>query len=259
MEVLLRGASVSRFFGGVRAVDSVDFHLARGEVLGVIGPNGSGKTTLINLITGNLRPSLGEIRFRGRVISRLPAHRIARLGIARSFQVSRAFLGMTVEENILVGALFGSSPASRGRRKRVPEVESILKFIGLEGRRGDPVQALNVPDRKKVDLGRALAMKPEVLLLDELMAGLNPTDTEHMIGVIRAIGSRGVTLVIIEHMMSVIVSLCSRALVLHHGQKIADGPVGDVMHDRTVLEAYLGPSFIKEIFDRVPPRVEGAS
>jgi branched-chain amino acid transport system ATP-binding protein len=259
MDVLLQGESLSRFFGGVRAVDSVDFHLARSEVLGVIGPNGSGKTTLINLITGNLRPTSGEIRLRGRVISGLPAHRIARQGIARSFQVSRAFLGMTVEENILVGALFGSATASRDQRKRTGEVERVLKFLGLEARRAERVQALNVPDRKKVDLGRALAMKPDVLFLDELMAGLNPTDTEHMIGVIRQIHKRGVTLVVVEHVMNVIVSLCSRVFVLHHGQKIADGPVGDVMRDPTVLAAYLGPRFTDEVPGRAAPRVEGAS
>jgi branched-chain amino acid transport system ATP-binding protein len=259
MDLLLQGASLSRSFGGVRALDSVDFHLLRGEVLGVIGPNGSGKTTLINLIAGNVRPSSGEIRFRGRVINGLPAHRIARLGIARSFQVSRAFLGMTVAENILVGALFGFPLASRNHRTRMSEVEGVLKFIGLEGRRDDRVEALNVPDRKKVDLGRAIAMKPDVLLLDELMAGLNPTDTEHMIGVIREIGNHGVTLVVIEHVMNVIVSLCSRVLVLHHGQKIADGAVGDVMRDRIVLEAYLGSRFTEEGLDRAAPRVDGAS
>jgi len=246
VDALVESVSLTRFFGGVRALHAVDFRLAQGEVLGIIGPNGSGKTTLINLIAGNLHPSSGEIRLRGRVISGLPPHRIARLGIARSFQISRAFLGMTVEENILVGVLFGSARASRDLRDRASEVRQVLKFIGLDGRRDDRVQTLNVPDRKKVDLGRALAMKPDVLLLDELMAGLNPSDTEHMIGVIREIRGRGVTVIIIEHVMNVIASLCSRLLVLHHGQKIADGPVRDVMGDRTVLQAYLGPSFTED-------------
>jgi branched-chain amino acid transport system ATP-binding protein len=246
MDALLEGVSLTRLFGGVRALHAVDFRLARGEVLGIIGPNGSGKTTLINLIAGNLRPSSGHIRLRGTVISGLPAHRIAGLGIARSFQVSRAFLGMTVEENVLVGALFGSALTSRDLHDRAAEVEDVLKFIGLDRRRGHRVRTLNVPDRKKVDLGRALAMKPEVLLLDELMAGLDASDTEHMIGVIREISGRGVTVVIIEHVMNVIVNLCSRLLVLHHGQKIADGPVHDVMRDRTILQAYLGPSYFED-------------
>jgi branched-chain amino acid transport system ATP-binding protein len=253
MDSLLESASLTRFFGGVRALHAVDFRLARGEVLGIIGPNGSGKTTLINLIAGNVQPSSGEIRLRGRVISGLPAHRIAHLGIARSFQVSRAFLGMTVEENVLIGALFGSTLASRDLRDRASEVEEVLRFIGLDRRRGHRVQTLNIPDRKKVDLGRALAMKPEILLLDELMAGLNASDTEQMIGVIREIRGRGVTVVIIEHVMNVIVNLCSRLLVLHHGQKIADGPVRDVMRDRTVLQAYLGPSFTEEALDGDAP------
>ncbi len=259
MDNLLEGVSVSRWFGGVRALDRVDFHLARDEVLGVIGPNGAGKTTLINLISGNLQPSSGEIRFRGRVISSFPAHRIARLGIARSFQVSRAFLGMTVEENVLVGALFGSPPAAGARRDRAQEVGAVLDFLGLGGRRLDRVQVLNVTDRKKVDLGRALAMNPQVLLLDELMAGLPPGDTEEMMAVIREIRRRGVTLVIIEHVMNVIVSLCSRVLVLHQGRKIADGPVRDVMRDRGVLAAYLGRAFTEEVLGpRAAPDGEGS-
>jgi branched-chain amino acid transport system ATP-binding protein len=153
---------------------------------------------------------------------------------------------MTVEENILIGALFGSASDRGGDRDRRSEVQAVLEFLGLAGRQGERVHALNTPDRKKVDLGRALAMKPDVLLLDELIAGLNPTDTEHMIGVIREISGRGVTVVIIEHVMNVIVNLCSRLLVLHHGQKIADGPVHDVMRDRTILQAYLGPSYFED-------------
>src|ERR1700740_2463562 len=152
MEILLEGAGVSRSFGGLQALDGVDFYLARGEVLGVIGPNGSGKTTLINLISGSLSPSSGEIRLQSRVISRLPAHRIARLGIARSFQVSRAFLGMTVEENVLVGALFGSRLTAGARSARTQAVDRILESLGFTARRHQPVHRLNVADRKKVDL-----------------------------------------------------------------------------------------------------------
>jgi branched-chain amino acid transport system ATP-binding protein len=228
----------------VRALADVDFHLARGEVLGLIGPNGAGKTTLINVVTGHLQPSSGAITFHGRPITGLPAHEVARRGIARSFQVSRAFLGMTVEENVLVGALFGRAVETADeRRDRRRQVGAILEFLGLGGRRADPVHALNIPDRKKVDLARALAMKPEVLLLDELMAGLNATDMEATMAIVREIRRQGVSLVVIEHVMRVIVGLCDRVMVLHHGQKIADGGPHDVLRDRAVMEAYLGPKF----------------
>ena len=254
MEPLLEGRSVSRSFGGVRALDGVDFHLARGEILGVIGPNGSGKTTLINVVSGDLAPSSGKILFRGTKVSGRPAHQIARLGIARSFQLSRAFLGMSVEENVLIGALFGSRGSHATRRERAQVVDGILEFLGFANRRHEPVHHLNVADRKKVDLGRALAMKPEVLLLDELMAGLNPGDTEALMTVLRSVHQQQTALVIIEHVMNVIVSLCSRVLVLNQGRKIADGAVHDVMSDRTVLTAYLGASFVAHRADAAPPR-----
>ena len=243
MEPLLEGVGVSRAFGGVRALDGVDFRLATGEVLGIIGPNGSGKTTLIELVSGNLAPSAGEVRVEGVRISGRPAHQIARLGIARSFQLSRAFLGMTVEENILLGALFGSRQGPGTRAERSRAVDGILDLLGFTRRRQQPVHSLNVPDRKKVDLGRALAMKPRVLLLDELMAGLNAGDAEALMAVLRTVHREGITLVVIEHVMNVIVRLCSRVLVLHQGRKIADGAVGDVMSDGTVLAAYLGAGF----------------
>src|SRR5206468_1372712 len=149
MDILLERAAVSRWFGGVQALDGVDVRLARGEILGLIGPNGAGKTTLINVLSGHLQPSAGEIRLGGRPITGWPAHRVARLGLARSFQVSRAFLGMTVEENVLVGALFGAAASGDERRARRRRVGETLEFLGLSARRGDPVNALNVPDRKK--------------------------------------------------------------------------------------------------------------
>ena len=245
MEPLLEGAAVSRSFGGVRALDGVDFRLTAGEVLGIIGPNGSGKTTLIELVSGNLAPSSGEVRFQGVRISGRPPHQIARLGIARSFQLSRAFLGMTVEENILLGALFGSRHGAGTGAERSRTVDGILDVLGFARRRRHPVHSLNVPDRKKVDLGRALAMNPRVLLLDELMAGLNAGDTEALMTVLRTVHQQGITLVVIEHVMSVIVRLCSRVLVLHQGRKIADGAVGEVMSDPTVLAAYLGVGFVE--------------
>lgn len=247
---ILEGRGVSRSFGGVRALRDVQFDLHQGEILGLIGPNGAGKTTLINLVSGALRPSAGTVAFRGRPIHHLPPHRIAELGIARSFQVSRAFLGMTVEENILVGAIFGRTEDEGGQRTRAERlriVDHVLELIGLEGRRRELVQALNVPDRKRVDLGRALAMQPAVLLLDEVTAGLNPGDREGLLTLIREINRQGMSLIVIEHVMKVIVDLCDRVMVLHHGQKIADGPPHQVMEDALVLRAYLGPKFREKI------------
>ncbi len=247
---ILQGRGVSRWFGGVRALLEVDLDLQPGEILGLIGPNGAGKTTLINVVSGALRPSAGTVAFRGRPIHHLAPHRIAELGIARSFQVSRAFLGMTVEENVLVGAIFGRAEdggARRAREERLRAVDHILELIGLAGRRHDLVQALNVPDRKRVDLGRVLAMQPEVLLLDELMAGLNPSDMEGLLALVREINRQGASLIVIEHVMRVIVDLCDRVMVLHHGQKIADGPPHQVMEDALVLKAYLGPRFREKI------------
>jgi len=237
---LLEVHQVSRRFGGVQALSAVSLELAPGEILGIIGPNGGGKTTLVNLVTGSLRPSSGRIRFRGLDLAGLPPHRIARLGITRTFQVSRAFLGMTVEDNIRVGALFG---CERERSRQEERVEAVLGFLDLASRRALPVHALNIPDRKRVDLGRALAMKPTLLLLDELMAGLGPGDLEHAIGLARQIHRQGITLVIIEHVMRVILNLCQRVLVLHHGQVIADGPPAGVLEDPAVLAAYLGPRY----------------
>jgi branched-chain amino acid transport system ATP-binding protein len=240
MASILEGRGVGRSFGGVRALDGVDFHVGRGEVLGLIGPNGAGKTTLINVISGHLRPSAGEITFKGRTITAWPAHRVTQLGIARTFQPSRAFLGMTVEDNILVGALFGTAVEAGGGRGRTRATDGILGLLGLAARRNERVQTLNVPDRKKVDLGRALAQEPELLLLDELMAGLNPADMEGLIALVRHVRERGISLVIIEHVMKAIVDLCDRVMVLHHGQKIGDGSPASVLRDRAVTEAYLG-------------------
>ncbi len=249
-EPILEGRGLSRSFGGVSALLDVGFDLHQGEILGLIGPNGAGKTTLINVVSGALRPSAGTVAFRGRPIHHLPSHRIAELGIARSFQVSRAFLGMTVEENVLVGAIFGRTKDGGGRRspeERLRTVDHVLELIGLARRRHELVHALNVPDRKRVDLGRALAMQPAVLLLDELMAGLNPSDRESLLTLVREINRQGASLIVIEHMMRVIVDLCDRAIVLHHGQKIADGPPHRVMDDTLVLKAYLGPRFHEKI------------
>ncbi len=247
MAAVLTARGINKRFGGSVALRDVDFHLGEGEVLGLIGPNGAGKTTLINIVSGNLRADTGRVSLNGRVIDGLPAHQIARLGVSRTFQLVRPFLGMTVEENILVGVLFGRERGPSGRAWREQKLEEILGFLDLLRRRFDPVESLNIPERKKVELGRALAMEPSVLLLDELVAGLNPTEMESLMAVVRQINRQGVSLLIVEHVMRVVAGLCDRVIVLHHGQKLADGPTELVLNDRQVTEAYLGRSYIERI------------
>ena len=242
MDTVLAGHHLRKTFGGAIALAGLDFHLRQGEILGLIGPNGAGKTTLINIVSGHLRASTGDVSLHGQVISSLPAHEIARAGIARTFQTVRPFVGMTVEENVLVGAFFGAARRLHERHPR-RRVEEALAFVSLMSRRRDPVDVLTIADRKKVELARALAMEPQVLLLDELMAGLNPGEMDGTMALVRQINALGVSLIIVEHVMAAVIGLCERVMVLHHGEKIADGPTRAVLDDRRVVEAYLGSRY----------------
>jgi branched-chain amino acid transport system ATP-binding protein len=242
VDTVLAGRNLRKTFGGAIALAGLDFHLRQGEILGLIGPNGAGKTTLINIVSGHLRASNGDVSLHGQVISSLPAHEIARAGIARTFQTVRPFLGMTVEDNVLVGAFFGAARRLHERHPR-RRVEEALAFVSLMSRRRDPVDALTIADRKKVELARALAMEPQVLLLDELMAGLNPGEMDGTMALVRQINALGVSLIIVEHVMAAVIGLCERVMVLHHGEKIADGPTRAVLDDRRVVEAYLGSRY----------------
>lgn len=259
MADVLTARGINKRFGGSVALHDVDFLLCEGEILGLIGPNGAGKTTLINILSGNLRADTGQVRFNGRAIGRLAAHKIASLGVARTFQFVRPFLGMTVEENILVGALFGRGRDSISPTRRARELDEILEFLDLQRRRSDPVESLNIPERKKVELGRALAMRPSVLLLDELVAGLNPTEMKSLMAVVRRINRQGVSLLIVEHVIQVVAGLCDRVIVLHHGQKLADGPTDRVLSDRQVAEAYLGKSYVERFGGNGPAIDQGRS
>jgi branched-chain amino acid transport system ATP-binding protein len=253
MAAVLTGRGINKRFGGSVALCDVDFHLGEGEILGLIGPNGAGKTTLINIVSGNLRADAGTVSLNGRTIDGLPAHQIAKLGVARTFQLVRPFLGMTVEENILVGALFGRARGVNRLAWRERKLEEILEFLDLRRRRSDAVGNLNIPERKKVELARALAMEPSVLLLDELVAGLNPMEMESLMGVVRQINRQGVSLLIVEHVMRVVTGLCDRVIVLHHGQKLADGPTDRVLSDRQVAEAYLGKGYVERLGNGFTP------
>jgi branched-chain amino acid transport system ATP-binding protein len=240
---LLELNEVTKRFGGVAALQKVSFDVAGGEILGIIGPNGAGKTTLLNCISGVYRLDAGEIRFEGRRISGSPPHAVARLGVGRTFQVVKPFASMTVRENAAIGALFGSAEAHMAPRQAFSWSDEVLELVGLARKAGQPVGSLTIPDRKRLEVARALATKPKLLLLDEVMAGLNPVEVDEALEMVRKVHRSGVTIVLIEHVMRVVVGVCERAIVLHMGQFLAEGKPQEVLKDRRVIEAYLGEKY----------------
>jgi branched-chain amino acid transport system ATP-binding protein len=239
-EPLFEVRHLTKRFRGLTAVSDVTFRVAPREIVGLIGPNGAGKTTIISLISGTLVPSAGEIVFEGRHIERLPAYRRARLGIGRTFQVMKPFPGLSVLENVTVGALFGTGGGERRRERAEEKAREWLEFTGLERRMDQPAEALGGPDRKRLEFAKALAMNPKLLLLDEVMAGLNAVEVDEVVELIKKMREKGVTILVIEHVMKAIRRLADRLLVLHHGQQIAEGSTDEVLKDPRVVEAYLG-------------------
>jgi branched-chain amino acid transport system ATP-binding protein len=234
----LRVSDVSKRFGGLTAVDRVSFELAENEVLGLIGPNGSGKTTMLNLISGALKPTAGQIRLYDDEISALRANEIANKGIARTFQIVRMLPGMTVLENVAAGGVFGHSRRWGGELEDY--AVSLLRRVGLETGANTPVTALTYIDQKRVELARALASDPKVLLLDEWLAGLNPTELKTGIKLVEQLRDEGRTIIVVEHVMDAIRSLCGRCVVMNSGMKIAEGTPREVLADSEVIRAYLG-------------------
>ncbi len=234
---LLDVERVTKSFGGVRAVSEVSFSVGEGELIGVMGPNGSGKTTLFNLITGALRPDAGSIRLKDRDITGWAPHRACGAGIARTFQLVRPFPGLTALDNVRVGLLYGRA---RDTRHAAAEAERLLALVGLEGKAQRRATELTLIDRKRLELARALATSPHLLLLDELMAGLNPAETETAMALIRRLQSEGVTLLMVEHIVWALMSLSQRIIVLSAGEKIAEGRPDAIAADPTVVEVYLG-------------------
>lgn len=238
---------VTKRFGGVAAVDGVTFEVAKGEIVGIIGPNGAGKTTLLNCISGVQRLDGGDIRWQGASIAGMAPHRVAKLGIGRTFQIVRPFGSMTVRENAAVGALFGRADARRGPKEAFELADHVLELVGLEAKARHPVSTLTIADRKRLEVARAVATRPHLLLLDEVMAGLNNVEIDEALEMVRAVHATGVTVLLIEHVMRVIVGICRRAVVLDFGQVLAQGEPEVVLRDERVIQAYLGERYAKRL------------
>jgi branched-chain amino acid transport system ATP-binding protein len=236
---MLEGKGVTRYFGGLAAVSNVDFNVECGEIVGLIGPNGAGKTTLFNLISASLPTQQGTITFHGRKITGMKPHQICKLGIARTFQSVKIFPNVSVMDNVMLGARFGKSSGTSSE-VALKEAEEILDFVGLSAIKDIPAKDLTLVNQKRVEVARALATNPELLLLDELMAGLNHTEISETMGMVTGIRDKGITILMIEHVMKAIMNICDRIIVLHHGETIAEGTPEVVSTSEKVIEVYLG-------------------
>ena len=252
-ERLLVVEGVSKRFGGLVALEGVSFTMREGERLGLIGPNGAGKTTLFNCITGVYRPDRGRIVFRGTDITGWPPHRIARTGIARTFQIVKPFNELTVKQNVMIGALFGSRSQETSPEQAEAKAEEVLRFVGLEDKAEQPAKTLNIHEKKILEMARALAAEPKLILLDEVLAGLTPKEVEEMLEVIERIRrEKKISIIMVEHLMHAVMNIADRIVVLNYGRKIAEGKPEEIASDKRVIEAYLGDArlalkFVKRV------------
>ena len=238
----LKIEQVSKSFGGLQAINLLDFEVAEGEIVGLIGPNGSGKTTCLNLLTGFLKPDSGTISFADQDVTGLPPHRLCRKGVARTFQLIKPFLGFTALENVAVGRAYGRGPTVNLRRA-AEESGEILERVGLGDKAQVLAKDLSLMQRKRLELARALATRPRLLLLDELMAGLNPAEALEACSLVHRIRESKVTILVVEHIVKVICGVSNRVIVLNMGEKIAEGPPDEIIRHPEVIEVYLGKSY----------------
>ena len=236
---LIEAEKLTKKFGGLTALRDVSFYINSGEILGLIGPNGAGKTTLFNAVAGVFRPESGMIRFNGEEITGLPPFELSLKGIARTFQITKPFLNITVLDNMMVGALSKEKNLETGKKISL----EVLQFVGLASKKDLMAAKLTLEDRKRLELARALATKPRLLLLDEVMAGLNPKEMEDTLNLIRKVHAEGMTIFVVEHVMKAILSVSHRIMVLHHGEKIAEGAPSEIVQNQKVIDAYLGQSY----------------
>lgn len=242
--MILQVMGVSKTFGGLQALDAVTFDLPEGEILGLIGPNGAGKTTLFNVINGVFPPSSGKVIFKGEDITGLKPYQLARRGLARTHQIVKPLSDLSVMENVMVGACFGREDHKLVEAKQI--AAEVLSFVGLEDRADQLAGSLNVAQKKRLELARALASHPFLLLLDEVLAGLNPSEITTMIESVHKIRAQGVTILMIEHVMHAIMNISDRILVLDYGQLIAEGKPDEIAQNQKVIEAYLGDPKLAE-------------
>jgi len=247
MTTIIELNRISKSFGGIRALNDVSFTLTEGEIVGLIGPNGAGKTTLVNVITGTSHASSGVVLFEGNDVTHQRPYQAARRGLSRTFQIVQPFPRMTVLENVTAGALFGDAKSRGDVKSAMETAREQLEFAGLADHADRPASNLTIAGRKRLELAKSLAMKPKVLMLDEVNAGLNSTEIDGALTLIKRIADRGITILLIEHLMKVILSLAQRVLVLHHGELIAQGNPIEMVNDPRVVEAYLGEKFLRRV------------